>query len=64
VAIIICILWLDVALDDPVQGDRLSVASVGDSRCVMSDGGTAVALTRDHKASDPLEARRVMQVGR
>eukprot|EP00775_Hariotina_reticulata_P007477 gene7477-7686_t len=46
-----------------VQGDKLSVASVGDSRCVLSDSGMAVALTRDHKASDPQEARRVMQAG-
>lgn len=32
-------------------------------RCVLSDSGQAVALTRDHKAKDPNEARRVEQVG-
>lgn len=46
-----------------VRGDRVSVAHVGDSRCVLSDNGKAVALTRDHKASDPEEARRVVKVG-
>lgn len=43
-------------------GDRVCVAHVGDSRCVLGDNGRAVALTRDHKASDPEEAKRVMRV--
>eukprot|EP00878_Enallax_costatus_P007901 GHUV01008266.1.p1 GENE.GHUV01008266.1~~GHUV01008266.1.p1 ORF type:complete len:250 (+),score=87.35 GHUV01008266.1:378-1127(+) len=46
-----------------VRTDQLYVASVGDSRCVLSDNGKAVALTRDHKAHDAEEARRVMQAG-
>jgi hypothetical protein len=40
----------------------VSVAHVGDSRCVLGDNGRAVALTRDHKASDPDEAKRVVRV--
>jgi hypothetical protein len=31
-------------------------------RCVLSDSGQAVALTRDHKAKDQKEARRVVKV--
>jgi serine/threonine protein phosphatase PrpC len=40
----------------------VSVAHVGDSRCVLADNGRAVALTRDHKATDPEEAKRVVRV--
>jgi hypothetical protein len=43
-------------------GDRVSVAHVGDSRCVLGDNGRAVALTRDHKATDPDEIKRVVRV--
>ena len=32
-------------------------------RCVLSDSGKAICLTRDHKAKDPQEARRIVQVG-
>ncbi|WIA31915.1 hypothetical protein OEZ86_002775 [Tetradesmus obliquus] len=46
-----------------VRGDRVCVAHVGDSRCVLGDNGRAVALTRDHKASDPEEAKRVVRAG-
>lgn len=35
----------------------------GCCRCVLSDSGQAVALTRDHKAKDPQEAMRVEKVG-
>jgi serine/threonine protein phosphatase PrpC len=38
------------------------VAHVGDGRCVLADNGRAVALTRDHKATDPNEIKRVVQV--
>jgi len=40
-------------------------AHLGDSRAIMSRGGTAVRLTSmtDHKATDPLEAKRVIEAG-
>jgi hypothetical protein len=43
---------------------QLCVASVGDSRCVLSDSGRALCLTRDHKAKDPAEARRIQKARR
>lgn len=46
-----------------VHGPVLWVAHVGDSRAVVCDGGAAVPLTRDHRASDPEEARRVEEGG-
>eukprot|EP00882_Tetradesmus_deserticola_P000651 GHRQ01000710.1.p1 GENE.GHRQ01000710.1~~GHRQ01000710.1.p1 ORF type:complete len:379 (+),score=140.48 GHRQ01000710.1:319-1455(+) len=46
-----------------VRGDRVSVAHVGDSRCVLGDNGHAVAMTRDHKASEPDESKRVVRAG-
>lgn len=42
-----------------VHGQSLTVANCGDSRCVLSRGGTAVALSRDHKPDDPTEAARI-----
>jgi serine/threonine protein phosphatase PrpC len=38
---------------------RLFLANVGDSRAVLSRGGRPVALTRDHRPSDPEEAARI-----
>merc|ERR1719450_684908 len=40
-------------------------AHLGDSRAVMSRGGSATRLTSmtDHKATDPLEAKRVIEAG-
>eukprot|EP00747_Dinoflagellata_sp_TGD_P169331 gnl/TRDRNA2_/TRDRNA2_198076_c0_seq1.p1 gnl/TRDRNA2_/TRDRNA2_198076_c0~~gnl/TRDRNA2_/TRDRNA2_198076_c0_seq1.p1 ORF type:complete len:284 (+),score=36.99 gnl/TRDRNA2_/TRDRNA2_198076_c0_seq1:86-937(+) len=40
-------------------------AHLGDSRAVMSRGGVATRLTSmtDHKATDPLEAKRVIEAG-
>jgi len=40
-------------------------AHLGDSRAVMSRGGSASRLTSmtDHKATDPLEAKRVIEAG-
>ena len=64
-----CCCWVGVGIiqsqmscDVCAAGDRVSVAHVGDSRCVLADNGRAIALTRDHKASDPDEAKRVVRV--
>ncbi|KXZ45892.1 hypothetical protein GPECTOR_49g476 [Gonium pectorale] len=46
-----------------VRGDRLWVAGVGDSRCVLSHAGTAQVLTNDHKPDDPKERQRIQNAG-
>ncbi|GLC61013.1 hypothetical protein PLESTB_001705900 [Pleodorina starrii] len=46
-----------------VRGDRLWVAGVGDSRCVLSHAGTAQVLTNDHKPDDPKERARIQNAG-
>jgi Protein phosphatase 2C len=45
-----------------VRGDQLVVANAGDSRCVFSRGGRAVAMTQDHKPTDDKEHERIMKV--
>ena len=42
-----------------VRSDRLIVANAGDSRCVCSRQGTAVAMTQDHKPTDAEEQQRI-----
>ena len=46
-----------------VRGTKLLVANAGDSRCVMSRGGTAVAMTHDHKPTDTEEHDRIIKAG-
>ena len=41
----------------------LYTANVGDARAVLNRGGLAVRLSCDHKGSDPLETRRVVEAG-
>ncbi|KAG7037666.1 putative protein phosphatase 2C 59 [Cucurbita argyrosperma subsp. argyrosperma] len=44
-------------------GDRLLVANVGDSRAVICRGGTAIAVSRDHKPDQTDERRRIEDAG-
>ncbi|KAH7671712.1 protein phosphatase 1L protein [Dioscorea alata] len=44
-------------------GDRLLVANVGDSRVVISRGGTAIAVSRDHKPDQTEERQRIEDAG-
>jgi len=44
-------------------GDRLLVANVGDSRAVISRGGTAVPLSNDHKPNRTDERQRIEDAG-
>jgi protein phosphatase 1G len=46
-----------------IRGDDLIVANAGDSRCVLSRGGKAIALTHDHKPNDPEEFARISRAG-
>jgi serine/threonine protein phosphatase PrpC len=47
------------------EGDRrfAVTANVGDSRVVLSRGGQAVELTRDHKPNSPSELARIQALG-
>jgi serine/threonine protein phosphatase PrpC len=42
---------------------KLYVANAGDSRCVLSRGGKAVALSIDHKPENEEERRRIEKAG-
>lgn len=44
-------------------GNKLYVANAGDSRCVLSRAGTAVAMSEDHKPNDPIELNRIQSAG-
>lgn len=41
------------------------IGNVGDSRAILSQnfGREVTSLTRDHKPSDPLEKKRILQAG-
>lgn len=45
-----------------VKGNDLFVANAGDSRCVFSRRGIAMAMTTDHKPTDPAELARITKV--
>lgn len=44
-----------------VRNNELWVANAGDSRCVLSRNGTAVAMTTDHKPNDADEYNRIVK---
>ena len=46
-----------------VLGNQLVVANAGDSRCVLSRKGQAVALTEDHKPTNDEEFDRICKAG-
>jgi protein phosphatase 1G len=46
-----------------VRNGDLIVANAGDSRCVLSRSGKAVALTQDHKPMDLEEYNRIIKAG-
>ncbi|KAL6058644.1 Protein phosphatase 2C 2 [Balamuthia mandrillaris] len=45
------------------QKQEVLVANLGDSRCVLSRNGEAVAMSRDHKPTDPTEMERIEAAG-
>ncbi|XP_031392754.1 probable protein phosphatase 2C 8 isoform X2 [Punica granatum] len=46
-----------------IGGDVVVVANCGDSRAVMCRGGTAIALSEDHKPNRPDELKRIEAAG-
>jgi len=46
-----------------VTDNHLVVANAGDSRCILSRAGKAVALTEDHKPTNEDEFARIMKAG-
>eukprot|EP01025_Chloroclados_australasicus_P022770 TRINITY_DN23343_c0_g1_i10.p1 TRINITY_DN23343_c0_g1~~TRINITY_DN23343_c0_g1_i10.p1 ORF type:complete len:435 (+),score=73.65 TRINITY_DN23343_c0_g1_i10:275-1579(+) len=46
-----------------VKNNTLWVANAGDSRCVLCRNGTAMAMSEDHKPTDPPENDRIIKAG-
>jgi len=46
-----------------VKGDMLTVANVGDSRCVVCRNGIALEMSVDHKPEDSKELNRIQKAG-
>eukprot|EP00397_Hematodinium_sp_SG-2012_P019481 GEMP01020018.1.p1 GENE.GEMP01020018.1~~GEMP01020018.1.p1 ORF type:complete len:519 (+),score=164.63 GEMP01020018.1:167-1723(+) len=52
-----------VLLQHRAKGVRAWIANCGDSRAVLSRGGKAYALSKDHKPTLPSEQQRIMRAG-
>lgn len=46
-----------------IRDNKLIVANAGDSRCILSKGGQAVELSRDHKPELEGEQERILKAG-
>lgn len=46
-----------------VKGNNLTVANVGDSRCVVCRNGIALDMSIDHKPEDTKELDRIQKAG-
>lgn len=46
-----------------IEKQTLLVANAGDSRCVVSESGKAVAMSYDHKPTDAAEHSRIIKAG-
>ena len=42
-----------------IEGPEIVVSNLGDCRAVLSRGGVAEALTKDHRAEDEDERKRI-----
>lgn len=46
-----------------LKKDKLLVANVGDSRCVLCRNGVAIDMSVDHKPDDNIELKRIQNAG-
>ena len=46
-----------------LRGNQLTVANVGDSRCVLCRNGIALEMSMDHKPEDEQELNRIHKAG-
>ncbi|KAK9684274.1 hypothetical protein RND81_10G198300 [Saponaria officinalis] len=46
-----------------IRENKLIIANAGDSRCVMSKGGQALELSKDHKPELEVEQERILKAG-
>lgn len=64
--VLVCDAWKhqgSTAVGVLLHHDMIYSFNVGDSRAVLSRGGDAVELTRDHKPNDPIELARIVRLG-
>ena len=59
----VCFLRCDASSSADVSTRTLCAANVGDARAVLCQDGKAVRVTKDHKATDADEKRRIERLG-